>query len=294
MAARVDQRQEIAEFLAEVMEGWTVPDSAVDLGDIQWRPDLIKENGDLLYVAFEEIDRPWERRLEAASKSGRGLVVVCTPRALSIANLALLQRLDARPALLDGNSEEPEMSEYESIGDLVASYELDLGARLSELAIPLLDRAIACNDSFEKGMLFEQTLCLILSQPRYFQVVEHRFKNETEEIDLVLRNRATGALAEILGGPLVLVSGKNQARPVGGPEVRALRGNMGNRRGRCSFGILASAGTLARTTKAEQTHATTDPSLAVAVLDGSDLRALAQSGDLDGELEGHLMAAVLN
>ncbi len=294
MATRVDQRQEIAEFLTEVMTGWSIPASAVDLGEIKWRPDLIHESGDLLYLAFEDIDRPWEQRLEAASRSERGLVVVCAPRALSIPNLALLQKIDARPALLDGNSEEFELAEYESIGDLVASYELDLGDGLSELAIPLLDRALTCTDSFRKGMLFEQVLCLVLSQPRYFQVIEHRFKTETEEIDLVLGNRATGALAEILGGPLILVSAKNQTRAVGGPEVRALRGNMGNRRGRCSFGILASAGALARTTKAEQTHATTDPTLAVALLTGSDIRTLAQSSDLDGELERHLMAAVLN
>lgn len=294
MTDRIDRRQEVAEFLAEVMSGWSIPDSAIDLDGVKWRSDLLHANGDLLYLAFEEIDRPWQRRLEAANRSGRGLVVVCAPRALSIPNLALVQRIDARPVLLEGTSEEPEIIDYESVGDLVASYELDLGDQLSELAIPLLDRALKCTDSARKGLLFEQVLCLILSQPRYFQVMEHRFKTETEEIDLVLRNRATGALADILGGPLILVSGKNQSKAVGGPEVRALRGNMGNRRGRCSFGILASAGTLARTTKAEQTHATTDPTLAVALLDGSDIRRLAQATDLEGELEHHLMAAVLN
>lgn len=294
MSARVDQRQELIEFLSEVMSGWSIPDEVIDLGGVKWRPDLVSEGGDLLYLAFEEIDRPWERRLEAAGGSGRGLVVVCTPRALSIANLALIQRINARPALLDGTSEELNLVEYQSVGNLVASYELDLSDRLSELAIPLLDRAVECSDSHRKGVLFEQVLCLVFSQARYFQVIEHRFKTETEEIDLVLRNRATGALAEILGGPLILVSGKNQTKAVGGPEVRALRGNMGNRRGRCSFGILASAGALARTTKAEQTHATTDPTLAVALLDGSDIRELARTSDLDTELERHLMAAVLN
>ncbi len=275
------------------MEGWSTPEGPIDLNDLKWRPDLIHEDGDLLHIAFDVIERPWERRLKAASESERGVIVVLAPPALSISNLVLLQSIDVRPSLLDGNSDEPELIEYESVADLVASYELDLGEHLSDLAIPLLDRAVASANSFEKGLLFEQVLCLILSQPRYFQVIDHRFKNETEEIDLVLRNLATGALGEILGGPLVLVSGKNQTKAVGGPEVRALRGNIGNRRCRCSFGILASAGSLARTAKAEQTHATNDPTLAVALLDGADIRKLATSGTLDGDLERLLMDAVL-
>jgi hypothetical protein len=161
------------------------------------------------------------------------------------------------------------------------------------LANPLFDRALASMDTYLKGLIFEQVLCLLFSQVSYFHVMEHRYTNETEEIDLVLGNRATGALAGVLGGPIVLVSGKNQAKPVGAPDVRALRGNMSKRRRRCSFGVLASARALAETATAEQVHVTDDPAQAVALLNGSMIRRLIASSKLDQDLQAELMKAVM-
>ena len=291
----IDQRQEVADQIATALSGWSIPQEAIELNGVSWLPDLVDSDGRLLHLALEEIDGPWSRRLEAAYASGHKLVVACTAQALSISNLKLLQEVDASPFLVSGTENEIDLSQYDSVADLVSRYELSLGSDgLKVLADPLFDRALESSKAHTKGLLFEQVLCLVLSQVSYFQVLEHRYINETEEIDLVLGNRATGPLAEVLGGPLILVSGKNQARPAGAPEVRELRGNMGNRRGRCSFGILASAKALAGTAAKEQSHATDDPTKAVAILNGAMIRQLITSSKLDEDLRVELMKAVLD
>ena len=293
-AERIDQRQAVVELVLESLDGWESPSGALEFGDTRWLPDLVHVDGPLLHLALEEIDGPWRRRLKAARANGHKLVVACVPEALSIPNLALIQEVGGSLLLLDASEEDIEIREYGSVADLVAMYELSLGPEgLGRLATPLLDRAIECVDTYNKGLMFEQVLCLLFSQVSYFHVLAHRYINETEEIDIVLGNRATGALAGILGGPIVLVSGKNQAKPVGAPAVRDLRGNMGNRRGRCSFGILASAKTLASTAGKEQTHATDDPTKAIALLSGPIIRRLIVTSRLDKDMQAELVKAVM-
>jgi Restriction endonuclease len=289
-----DQRQEVAEQISNALSGWAIPQDAVALDGLRWLPDLVNSDGRLLYLALEEIDDPWKKRLRAAHASSHKLVVACPPSTLSLSNLELLQEIDASPILVNGVDDGVDLLQYESVADLIAKHELSLGNDgLQALAGPLFDRALECEDTYAKGLLFEQVLCLVLSQVSYFQVLEHRYVNETEEIDLVLGNRATGPLAEVFGGPLILVSGKNQKKPTGAPEVRDLRGNMGKRRGRCSFGIVAAARDLASTAAKEQSHTTDDPTKAIALLSGSMLRHLISSKRLDQELQVELMKAVL-
>jgi len=293
-AERVDQRQGIVELVLESLDGWENPNTALEFGNVRWLPDLVHSNGLLLHLALEEIDGPWRRRLKAAMADGYKLVIACGPEALSLPNLELIQEIDGRLLLLDPADEDVEIFEYDSVADLVAMHELSLGSEgLNRLADPLFDRALECTDTYRKGLLFEQVLCLLFSQVSYLHVLKHRYINETEEIDIVLGNRATGALAGVLGSPIVLVSGKNQTKPVGAPDVRALRGNMGNRRGRCSFGVLASARALASTAGKEQTHATDDPTKAVALLSGPTIRRLIASSRLDEEMQAELMKAVM-
>jgi hypothetical protein len=219
------------------------------------------------------------------------------PLAIRLDTLEVVQEIDGRPILLDRTEEDDDFSvrEFTSVADLVAVEELALGRQgLALLGVPLLERALGEPDSYRKGLYFEQVLCLLFSQASYFRVLDHRYINETEEIDVVLANRATDELADILGGPLVLVSAKNVAKPAGAPEVRALRGNMGNRRGRCKLGILCSAREVASTAKTEQIRSTTDPTLAVALIDGTVLRGLLESPRLDEDLAAELRKAVLD
>jgi hypothetical protein len=292
---RVDRRQETIQFVRETVTGWRDPDEVLDLGEVSWLPDLETADGQLMHLALEEIDTAWARRLRAAKGEGRRITVACTPEALRIENLALLQEIDARILLLLDEGEEMEARQYGSVADMVALYDLDLGdGGLRQLAEPLFDRALASTNRYLKGLYFEQVLCLLFSQVGYFHVMSHRYVNETEEIDLVLGNRAAGPLAGIIAGPIVLASGKNQRKSAGAPEVRELRGNMNNRRRRCNFGILASATGVADTAFTEQIRATDDPAKAVAILTGSMIRRLIASNQLERDLQDELVKAVMD
>lgn len=296
MTGRDDPRQEIADAIMALDTAWTRPSETIEIGDVRWLPDLAHTDGRLLHIAFEEIAAPWLRRLQAAHGAGYSLTVACLPAALGLKTLVSMQAFDGRPLLIDyGDSETFEIKEYTSVADLVALNELDLGQDgLQTLATPLLERALIAPSAYDRGLYFEQVLCLLFSQAAYLRVISHRYTNETEEIDLVLGNRAVGELHGLIGGPLVLVSAKNQAQATGAGDLRALRSNMSNRRGRCRLGILCTARELASTISTEQIRTTTDPFLAVAVLDGDAIKSLLQSTRLDEHLADHLLKAVMD
>jgi hypothetical protein len=251
----------------------------------------------VLHVALGGVEDPWRRRLVAAHREGHRPVVACLRDDIaSVDTLAFLQQIDATIALVDPERPGAETcTSYESVADLVARLDLVLDSGgLSSLGLARLDQALNADTSDRKGKYFEDVLRLMFSQVSYFQVVESRYRTATEEIDIVLGNRAVGHVAHLINGAFVVVSAKNQADAVGAPEVRALWGNMVKRRGRCQLGILCSARRIAQTAQSERTHATTDPTLAVALLDGRAIRDLLNASDLDGALERRLREAVLD
>lgn len=274
---------------------WKPGSSRIDCGEGRaWRPDMESAGGRAMLIGFGELGAGWHERLLAVPE-GTKVVLALGPDACGVENLELALQTDARVLLLEENFDgEIEIREYGSAAYLVAREGLVLEpAELARLGIPLLDRALAETNSYRKGLLFEYVLCLLFSQSRVLDVIEHRYTNETEEIDLVLANRAVGHMAGLFGGPLVLVSAKNEQKGTGAPEVRALRGNMAKRRKRCNFGILCSAGRITETAAIEQMETTDDPAKAIALLDGKTIRSLLGSSALDADLEIELRKAVL-
>ena len=213
MTERVDPRLEVSAAITEIDERWSPPAEPVELAGVRWLPDLVHTDGRLLHITFEETSSPWLRRLRAAREAGYSLNVACLPAAVRLGTLGSIQAVDGRPMLVDRTDAGVlSVHEYGSVGDLVALEELALGPDgLQALAEPMLDRALAESNAYNKGIYFEQVLCMSFSQVSYLRVISHRYVNETEEVDLVLGNRAVGELQGIIGGPLVLVSGKNHS-----------------------------------------------------------------------------------
>lgn len=293
---REDPRAATIDAIREVDASWSEPAGRLQLfGNVPWKPDLRHAEGHLLHIAFGAVAEPWAKRLRAANAASHPLALAFAPRALTLDNLILAQELDAKIFTIDEAEAGGIMVvAYSSVAELLAEEEFSLGeGGLERIAMPLLDRAVAESDSYRKGLMFEQVLCLLFSQVGYVTVVEHRYRNETEEVDLVLANRATGHLSGIFAGPLILVSGKNQTKATGAPDVRALRGNMSKRRKRCNFGVVCAAGRIADEAEIEQGEATDDPEKAIALLDGHAIRGLLASSSLDNDLEAELMKAVL-
>lgn len=292
---RRDDRGEILAAIEAADSDWSNPGQSLKFGDVSWRPDLCHKDGTLLHTFFASLDEPWRRRMAAAHAAGRHTAVACPLVALDIDVLSFLQDIDATVVLLGDDFDDClTVERYESVAHLVALAELSLGQDgLQTLGERRLDKAFATESSYDKGRYFEQVLLLLLSQVSFFVVHSSRYTNDTEEIDVVVGNRGLSPIKDTIGGPIVLVSAKNHAAPVGAPEVRALWGNMTKRRGRCTLGILCAA-KLASTAATERASATTDATLAVALMDGPRLRNLLRSSTLDKDMEDLIREAVLD
>ena len=209
-------------------------------GAVNWLPDLQHADHGLLHLAFDGISAPWRRRLSAARDAGHAVTVALPPEATDLDTLAMAQEVGAR-LILTEEVEDGHLKLYSvRRSDLVALYDLYLGrVGLQRLAEPLLDLALAEPNAYRKGLYFEQVLCLLFSQVSYLHVLSHRYINETEEIDVVLGNRAAGEMHGVLGGRIVLVREEFREahwRPGG---TRASKDNR-HRRGRCTFGYLCA------------------------------------------------------
>jgi hypothetical protein len=292
---RQDEREEALAAIAAADSGWSPSEKSLEFNGVRWRPDLQHIDGTLLHTFFEDIDDAWRRRLIAAHRAGQRTAAAFPPEALDISTLAFLQSIDAAIVMLAGEfTEEVEIRRYDSVAHLVALAELSLGQEgLRQLGQARLQESLNADTNDKKGRYFEQVLCLLFSQVSFLVVHDTRYKNETEEIDLVLGNRGLGPIKDIIGGPIVLASAKNMASSVGAPEVRALWGNMTKRRGRCTLGILCAARKLASTAATERSSSTTDHTLAVALLDGDRIQRLLESATLDADMEEVIREAVM-
>jgi hypothetical protein len=162
----------------------------------------------------------------------------------------------------------------------------------SELGLRALERAIEATTSGPKGRLFETFLGFLFSQINYLELFSSNYKNDTEEIDIVLRNRQTssGALPRT---PLILVSAKNEKEPLGVPALTSLEGKIRNRRGQCGFGILCCSRKFAATVRDHLLRGSREPHV-IATLDGEGLRALLQAQDIEKALEAIATKASLS
>jgi hypothetical protein len=292
---RRDDREDALAAIQAADADWSNLDDSLQFGEVRWRPDLRHQDGTLLHTFFEDLDEPWRKRMAAAREAGNQTAVACPLEALSLDVLGFLQEIDATIVLLGYDSNDVLLvQQYESAAHLVALAELSLGhVGLRELGEQRLRDALEADSNYDKGRYFEQVLLLLFSQVSFFMVHSSRYKNDTEEIDLVLGNRGLSPIKDTIGGPIVLVSAKNLANPVGAPEVRALWGNMAKRRGRCTLGVLCASRKLASTAATERASSTTDPTLAVALVDGARLRQLLQSATLDADMEAVVREAVM-
>jgi hypothetical protein len=285
-------REAIRDALVAQEGDWYRPTEPLSLGDIEWRPDLLRENQAAHIALTLELPRPWARRMEAASRSGFGLTVVAPYDTwLSSALLDFADNLALRPVL--ARLGDPwRLDSYRSIAELVALERIPVAEpEFKAIGNRLLDRALSAATSNEKGWRFEDFLCFFFSQTSDFEVKAHNYQNATEEIDLLLVKRSTGGVWP--AGPLSLVSGKNTSEPVGVPALTSLASKMENRNGLCHLGFLASAQTIASTvTTHALRYSRTD--LLVVPLDGSAFRRLLESrSDLDGALEDLAIKAAM-
>jgi hypothetical protein len=257
--------------------GWKETEQALPLtGGARWRPDLRAGVKGILVLSLEgELPQAVLRRMRAAREGGYELTVALGSARLEVSMLLFLQEFDARIIAVDWfDRSVPRIGEYRSIADWIARERIALSPDdLRVLALSRLDAALA-DPTNVKGRLYEEVLCLLFSQIPWLTVDEHAYRNDSEEIDLVLGVHATGHIAGLAKGPVAIATAKNEATATGSATVKYLKEQMANRKDRCKLGFLCSASTISAEAGTEILRGSQSSDMVYACIDLQDLRGL--------------------
>lgn len=272
-----------------------VQDTELDLGSKRWKPNAVSQDGtQLLYVFLQdEIPRFARDRLRIAA--GKGIVPTL---ALHLASLfkpevvELLVGIDADVIVLD---------------DYVAARQLEpraLLAALADIEVPVspeLRRSVAKavwdrisdGTSQQKGRRLEALLAFAFAQVSDLKVVERNYRNETEEIDLVLQiDNFSSRVWQKSGVPFILVEAKNRVDKASQPMVSSLITKLQTKRGTARIAILVSLAGFTEDARMQELRFSTQE-ICVAMIDRDQLEKMLSADDMDAELESVVRHALL-
>ncbi len=290
------ERGAMVATLRSLSADWRPAVQPLGLTPKDWQPTLRRGKEVVHLHTVEELSKPWIERMTLARDAGYRVLVAAPEEMWGVAGtLIAVDQVGASPIVLrrNGDSERWDAFSHESVTKLVVvgtKVLLDRSTR-STLGLRALDRAAAAKKADSRGRLFEAFLAFLFSQVSYLEVFSSNYRNDTEEIDIVLRNRQTagGALPR---SPLILVSAKNEKKPVGVPALTSLEAKMRNRRGQCGFGMLCCTGRFAGSVSEHLLRGSREPQV-VALLDGAALRDLLQAENIGSALEAAATKAAL-
>lgn len=289
-----DDRARALAAIQEQDRSWHVSTSTLSLGEVRWRPHLQDAKLRLLHLELTgEVSHALTRRMRAARASGYELTVALGREHLDIDTLILLQELDTHLIIFGDEERFRRIQLYRSVADWIASEQIVLGPDdFSRLANARLDTALAGLVSV-KGRFFEETLCLLFSQVSWLTVDEHGYRNESEEIDLLLGIHAVGHVAELAKGAVAVATAKNESKATSSATVKYLKEQMANRKGRCKLGFLCSATTISRDAKSEILRGSQSLDHVIVQLDVSEIRRmLDDAANLDKRMQMLILQAI--
>jgi hypothetical protein len=233
-----------AQAIAALDDEWQ-RDEIVDLGGgLRWRPDLTKPGDAVLHVHLADRLRGYVlERLKAANAAGLEAHLALPIGALYQEELLLeLIGMDAQVHVL-GENGAPER--VDSVLGAIAggrnrrpaiAVSVETRKALGEMGWSL---CLADGTKSQKGRRLEGLLTFLLSQIADFDIWERNLRTDTEELDIVVVQRATaGRCWTGLGAPFILVECKNWSAKVGQQQVSNLRVKMQGRRGSVRIGLI--------------------------------------------------------
>lgn len=281
-------------FESESGQDW-VPGVELDLGSKRWRPNAVSTDGTkLLYVFLaDQLPRFVRDRLALAAEVG-----IQSTLALNLASLfnpsivELLVAVDADVIVLD---------------DYVSSRQLNprpLLAALADVEVPVSpdfrrnianvvwDR-IADGTAYRKGKRLEALLAFIFAQIRDLKVVERNYRNETEEIDLVLQiDNFSSRVWQKSGVPFILVEAKNRADKASQPMVSSLVTKLQTKLGNARIAFLVSLAGFTDDARMQELRFSTQD-ICVVMIDRLQLESLLAAANIDEQLEELVRQAML-
>lgn len=106
----------------------------------------------------------------------------------------------------------------------------------------LISQLNVARNNNEKGKVLEELMLFIFESKPELEVIERRFNNGDEEIDLILKNNLSKPFWVSLSSPLIFIECKNWIKPVGSKELRDFEIKLQNHRPLVRLGFFVAPG----------------------------------------------------
>lgn len=281
-------------YASEKGSGW-VRDVELDLGSKRWKPNAVSADGTrLLYVFLQdELPRFVRDRLALAAQKGIKPVL-----ALALASLfkpevvELLVVADADVIVLDDYVTVRQL-EPRALLVALADIEVPVSPELRKTVANVVWKRIGDGTSHEKGRRLEGLLAFAFAQARDLKVVERNYRNETEEIDLVLQiDNFSSRVWQKSGVPFILVEAKNRADKASQPMVSSLITKLQTKRGTARIAVLVSLAGFTDDARMQELRFSTQD-ICVVMIDRAQLESMLTADDVDDALEILVRQALL-
>jgi hypothetical protein len=284
---------DVQEAVARIAKRWSMwrAGERVDLGEgLTWTPDLTSDTA-VLHVHLAERLRPHiARRLMAAHQSGRRVVVAAELRGLyDDSFLTLLVELDAQVLILGERLLKKPVFVLKALAESQVTVSADMRTSLARSAWDARTQGTAQ----ARGSRHEAMLGFLLSQVDDFRVTNMNLRTATEELDIVVQQRATsGRCWAVLGAPLIIVESKNWSSKVDVREVSVLHEKVSLKRGTVRIGLLFAANGFTGDAKIQLLKYALGEHT-IALFGRREIEQLIDAEDIDDVLEEHVRLAML-
>lgn len=270
-------------------------DVELDLVSKRWRPTAVSEDKRrLLYVFLsDELPRFVCDRLRLAAEIGITSTVAL--------NLASLFKAEIVEILVDIDADVIVLDDYTPTGELavrpllaaLADVEVPVSPELRKSVANVVWNRIGDGTAHEKGQRLEALLAFTFAQVRDLKVVERNYRNETEEIDLILQvDNYSSRIWQKSGAPFILVEAKNRIDKASQSMVSSLIAKLQTKRGTARIAILVSLAGFTEDARMQELRFSTQE-ICVVMIDRSQLESLLLSDDVDATLERFVRKAML-
>ena len=272
--------------------GWT-QSTEIKVGKKRWRPSAVSKSGaSILYVSLRgDIPSYVSSRLNQAFSDGLQVCIALPLTALFNPDiLELLAKIDASVIVINEIrtvSLRP-LHFMAAMADLGVPVEPQLRVKL---ATTVWNR-IRSGSPQERGKRLEALLAFLFSQVADLRVVERNYRNETQEIDLVLQVDNFSSRIWQRSGPLMLVEAKNTSEATQQNVVSLLIHKIRTKRGVSRVGLLVSIAGFTDGAEMEELRISESDNCVV-LIDEAKLLRLIEAVDLDEVLETLVRRAML-
>lgn len=214
---------------------------------MRWRPHIFQRDirvGWQLHPV-EPDSESWERRIRRAqiSDSTLKIGIVTLEEAFSSSFLIACYSLDAQIILMKSRKDGYVGGEhYWSVADMICERRIKLTPDAARTILDLaLQRALEARRDDEKGITLEVLVAILLSQVDNFEVEDIGISNRSQQMDVLVHNRAVGGV--LSKSPLVLAEAKNwRKKKVTPVEYAVFLRKLETRHRQAKLGVLVTSG----------------------------------------------------